>query len=45
MKYCVSFITFENYIVEAEDENKAIDAAELEYCDYYDAVDVWEMED
>ena len=36
------FITFESYMVEVENENEAIDVAELKHDKYCDAVDVRE---
>lgn len=41
MKYTVSFIKYENYTVEAESEEEAIDEAESLYGDDYDEVEVW----
>lgn len=42
MNYTVSFIKYENYNIEADNENEAIDIAEQLYAEYYDEVEVWE---
>ena len=39
--YTVSFITYHNVIVEAENVDKAFDLAEREVSDY-DEVEIWE---
>ena len=41
MKYTVSFIKYENYTVEAENEEEAIYEAEPLYGNDHDEVEVW----
>lgn len=41
MNYTVSFITYTNYNIEADNEDEAIDIAEQLYTGYYDEVEIW----